>query len=189
MGDGIASPEKPQPKEQAKPQLKESETPQPKEEVAKPQPKEEVAKPQPKEEVAKPQLKEAEKPQPKEEVEKPQPKEAVKPNEPAKLPELPKPSSSEKPSPGVRYESTQRGGTAAASYEQLSELQNAVPPPSRSQPGEQKRDISGAHRAEAITVTVPEPSPKEIKATTYKMPAPPVELQIIDRDAAERSVP
>jgi len=121
--------------------------------------------------------------------EKLQAKEAVKPNEPAKLPDLPKPSSTEKPSSGMRYEGTQPGGTAAASFEQPAEPRETAPPPRGNRPPQQKRELSAASRVEAITCNMPEPSPSAIKATTYKMPEPPITLEIIDRSAAERPVP
>jgi hypothetical protein len=64
-----------------------------------------------------------------------------------------------------------------------------VPAARSSRPAAEKRDASAAHRAEAITVNMPEPSPNEIKATTYKMPEPAIKLEIIEPSAAERSVP
>jgi hypothetical protein len=144
-------------------------------------------KPQAKE-PEKPQLKEPEKP-PAKEPAKPQAKEAAKPDELPKLQDLTKPPSTEKASPGVRYQGTQPGGTAAASFEQPAEPRDAVPSARGSRPAPEKRDASAAHRAEAITVNMPEPSPNEIKATTYKMPEPAIKLEIIDHSAAERSVP
>ncbi len=79
--------------------------------------------------------------------------------------------------------------TAAVSFDERSVPRDTALSLIGSRPTERGREGSGAYRADAITATTPEPSPNDVEATTYKMPEPPVKLQIIDRSAADRPVP
>jgi hypothetical protein len=121
--------------------------------------------------------------------EKPQPKEETKPKEPPKLPDLPKASPADKSLPGARYQSTPPTATVAASFDQRALPGDTKLSPIGSRRAESGRERSGLYHADTITAIAPEPSPNDIEATNYKMPQPPVKLQIIDRSVADRPVP
>jgi hypothetical protein len=87
--------------------------------------------------------------------------------------------------PGARYEITPPTATAAASLEQP----GTVIAPIGGLRAEWGQEWVGTHRAEAITSTTPERATNAVQATNYKIPEPPVQLQIIDRNVADRPVP